>query len=91
MKAHEILIKNFTDYVDGREVEATAELKDNRVFHPGDHILGYKDSIAAAANISVPRKLQDSSIAIEGTIIAVEINKPAAAPNGIMKLKIKKI
>jgi hypothetical protein len=91
MKAHEILIKNFSDYVDGREVEATAELKDNRVFHPGDHILGYHDSIAAASNISVPHKLQDRSIGVEGTIIAVEINKPAATSSGTMKLKIKKI
>jgi hypothetical protein len=91
MKTHQILIKNFTDYIDGREVDAITELKDNRVFHPGDHILGFRDSVAASSNVPVSHKLQDHSIGIEGTITAVEVSKPAGGNTGIMKLKIKKI
>jgi len=92
MELHQVLIKNFQDYLDGKEVEATAKLKENKVLQPGDHVLVFKDSLAATSTLSVPRSKQDLSIGIEGTVTQVDMRDPVKKEgSGILKIKVKKL
>jgi hypothetical protein len=91
MELHQVLIKNFNDFVNGQEVEVTEELKGNKILHPGERILAFKDSIAVTSGVSVPRGKEDHAIGIEGTITSVELRDPVKQGSRTMKLKIKKI
>jgi hypothetical protein len=91
MELHQVLIKNFNDYVEGREVEARVEIKGNKLLHPGERVLAFKDSLAAVTSLPVPREKQDHTIGVEGTITAVEIREPVKQGSGFMKLRVKKI
>ena len=88
MALHYAVIKNFGDYLAGREVEATIHLKNNESVSPGEKVLAIHDSIAATTDLPVPRSKQDEVIGIEGTITEVR-----TGPSGsrIEKVIVKKI
>jgi hypothetical protein len=87
---NQVLIKNFSDYVNGREVEATASLQPGTMLQPGERVLAFKDSIAATTSIPVPREKQDLSIGIEGTVTQVDIQQPESGSK-LQKLKVIKV
>lgn len=91
MKLRQILIKNFHDYVNGNEVEATAEIKEGNIIRPGEHVMVFKDSFAALSDIPVPREKQDLSIGIEGTVIQTIISESEEKGRHLQKIKVKKI
>ena len=91
MALAEVLIKNFEDYLKGAEIEATSVVKGDAMIRPGDHVLVYKDSIAARTNISVPKGKEDHSIGVEGTVVKTELREPVQAGSRIQILRIKKI
>jgi hypothetical protein len=89
MQLHQVLIKNFQEYLAGREVEATITLKEGEVVSPGESVLAVKDSIAAKTNIPVPRSKQDHVIGVEGTITEIQ-SRDSVKGNRVQVVKVKK-
>ena len=90
MELHQVLIKNFDEFLSGKEVEATAQFKDSAVIAPGERVLAFKDSIAATSSVAVPRNRQDHSIGIEGMVTAVS-SRDAMKSGKRLLLKVKKV
>jgi hypothetical protein len=90
MEMHKVLIKNFSEYLTGKEVEATIKLQENEVLSPGEKVLVMKDSIAAATNIPVPRDKQDLSIGVEGTITEIKMREAVKGSPRIQTIMIRK-
>lgn len=86
MNLPKVVIKdNFTDYLDGKEVKATFITQSKEQAWPGEHVMAFKDSIAADTNVSVPKSQQSHFIGIEGTITQV-INDAAAKNTQFVKV-----
>ncbi len=62
-----IINDNYTDYLNGREVEATA-VDGGRRLEKGMRVMGFHNSIAVNSNVSVPREKQSQYIGVEGMI-----------------------
>jgi hypothetical protein len=91
MELREIIVEDFNNFISGNEVEVTAELKDNKLLHPGDHILAVKNSLAAETTLPVPREKQDQAIGIEARVTAVELRDPVKSGKKIMRLRVQKV
>jgi hypothetical protein len=80
MNLPKVVIKdNFNDYLEGKEVKASFISQTKEQAWPGEHVMAFKDSIAAGTNVPVPKSQQSHFIGIEGTITQVE--NDAAAKN----------
>jgi hypothetical protein len=90
MELHQALIKNFNDYLAGREVEATIHLKDGETVIEGERVLAVKDSISATTDVPVPRSKQVLAIGIEGTVTEIGMRGPSASPRTQI-VKVKKL
>jgi hypothetical protein len=74
--------RTYHEYVEGKEIHCASRLP----LETGDHVMVYKNSIAASTSISVPHSSQQAeAIGVEGLITGVEHNGPVA------DLLIKKI
>jgi hypothetical protein len=91
MELKQVLVKNFTDFINGREVDAIVELKENKIIQPGENVLAFKDSLAATTSLAVPREKQDLSIGVQGTVTEVVPGEPMQKSNHVQRLKIKKV
>jgi hypothetical protein len=91
MELREIIVEDFNNFINGNEVEATAELKDNKIIHPGERILAFKNSLAAETSIPVPREKQDHAMGIEARVTAVELRDPVKSGKKIMRLRVQKV
>ncbi|MBT1705699.1 hypothetical protein [Chryseosolibacter indicus] len=90
MELKELRIKNYSDYLNGREVEALVELTKDTILKPGERVLVYKDSVSIASSVPVPREKQHQSIGVEGVVTQAQIIEPVQ--DGAIKqvLRIKK-
>lgn len=68
-------VKNFTDFLHGKEVTATVKNSDR--IEQGQHVLAIKDSIAANIGITVPQDKLHEALGVEATVVSA-----AAAQNG---------
>jgi hypothetical protein len=77
MELPKVVIKdNYDEYLSGREVKAARVGSSSAPLQPGQHVLAFKDAIAAATDIPVPKQQQAHYIGIEGTVTQTE---PASA------------
>lgn len=90
MELHHVLIKNFHDYLAGREVEATIELKEGEAIAPGEHVLVLRDSVASRTSIPVPREKQDYAMGVEGTITEIKMRDSIKGNSRTHVVKVKK-
>lgn len=58
---------NYTDFLNGKEVEATAVGSPTRL-KKGMAVMGFHNSIAVNSNVSVPREKQSQYIGVEGLV-----------------------
>ncbi len=87
MNLPKVVIKdNFSDYLDGKEVKAAFISQTKDQAWPGEHVMAFKDAIAAGTNLTVPKSQQSHYIGIEGTITEV-VNDPAANSTKFVKVK----
>lgn len=91
MDLHHALIRNFDDYLAGREVEATVRLKNNETILPGEHIIATKDTIAATTDVPVPAGKIDQVMGIEGTVTEVEQRDPRKSGSRVQVVRVKKL
>jgi hypothetical protein len=68
-------VKNFTDFLHGKEVIAT--VNDNNRIERGQHVHAVKDSIAASVAVPVPQSKLHESMGVEATVVSAD-----TAPDG---------
>ncbi|MFZ6011806.1 MAG: hypothetical protein ACOYXT_15800 [Bacteroidota bacterium] len=93
MRLESVYIKeNFSEYLNGNEVEVVTELQEEKSLYPGDHVMVYKDTIAATSDLAVPKHQQSHYIGIEGTITDIGIRESEnQSGRKIQVLKVKKL
>ena len=69
-----VIKENYTDYLNGKEVEATVIGKS--AVEKGMHVMGFHNSIAVNTGFSVPKEKQSHYIGVEGMV--TEIHAVAA-------------
>jgi hypothetical protein len=88
MELQSVLIKHFTDFISGKEVDAIAERKTARAILPGEKVLAFKNSLAVVTSLPVPHEKLDLSIGVEAVVTEVNFNEPGVKP--VQHLKVKK-
>ena len=90
MELRKVVIKdNFNDFLNGKEVEAALLPPLKNSISPGEHVLAFKDSIAATTNVSVPKEEMHRTIGVEGTVVSTSVKTNPSAEG--VRVKIKKI
>lgn len=64
-----IIKENYTDYLNGKEVEATVIGKGH--LEKGMHVMGFHNSIAVNTGFSVPKAKQAHYIGVEGMVTEI--------------------
>lgn len=73
MQMPKVVIKeNYTAYLNGKEVTASLVGPVAAPLQPGAHVMAFKDSIAAASDVPVPKAQQAHYIGVEGTVTGIE-------------------
>jgi hypothetical protein len=86
MNLPKVIIKdNYSDYLTGKEVEATVVSNDKPV-EKGMRVMGFHNSIAVNTVFSVPREKQSHYIGVEGMITNVDYDGTRAAQVKVMKV-----
>jgi hypothetical protein len=63
---------SYHDYLEGKEVHCSASAAANKHLAAGEHVLVYRDTVAASTAVSPPkREMQSEYIGIEGTVTRV--------------------
>lgn len=83
-----IIEDNYTDFLEGKEVEATVVSPVTDVVK-GMHVMGYHHSIAANTGITVPKQKQAHYIGIEGRI--TQVTRTQAPGHKTAKVKVVKV
>ncbi|MGC1243765.1 MAG: hypothetical protein WA874_19375 [Chryseosolibacter sp.] len=73
-----IIKENYTDYLNGKEVEATV-VSGKKPVEKGMHVMGFHNSIAVNTGFSVPKEKQSHYIGVEGMI--TEIHYAVSSPH----------
>lgn len=66
-----IINDNYTDYLNGKEVEATI-VSDKQPVEKGMHVMGFHNSIAVNTGFTVPKDKQAHYIGVEGMVTQIE-------------------
>jgi hypothetical protein len=63
---------NYHDYLEGKEVLCSASSLTTKNLREGEHVLVYRDTVAANTDVSLPkREMQSEYIGIEGLVTSV--------------------
>jgi hypothetical protein len=81
---------NYHDYLTGAEVESTLNTK-NASMEPGQHVLVFKESIAATANVVITPEKESDNIGVEGLVTQVRQVKDMNKGYTVQYLKLKKL
>lgn len=71
----------YSDYLEGKEVEARITEASPGEVSPGERIIAFKNTIASATDVTVPRTQQSHYIGVEGTVLKV-LSVPAGKTSG---------
>ncbi len=89
MELPKVIIKdNYAEYLNGKEVKASLVSSASSPLQPGAHVIAFKDSIAAASEVPVPKQQQAHYIGIEGTVTQVE---PSSAGRHVSERQVVRI
>jgi hypothetical protein len=89
MDLPKVVIKdNYSDYLNGKEVEATVVSEKNNL-EKGMHVMGFHNSIAVNTAFTVPKEKQSHYIGVEGMV--TEIHKAPSPDSRIAAVKIVKV
>ena len=83
-----VIRDNYTDFLDGKEVEATL-VSTKKTLEKGMHVMGFHNSIAVNTNFTVPKEKQSHYIGVEGMI--TEIRESSAGNNAGANGKVVRI
>lgn len=83
-----IIRDNYTDYLNGKEVEATI-ISDEKPVEKGMHVMGFHNSIAVNTVFTVPKEKQSHYIGVEGMV--TNINYGASTDTNSKQVKVVKL
>jgi hypothetical protein len=74
MELPKVIIKdNYNEYLEGKKVKAALIDAASAPLQAGSHVIAFKDSIAAASEVPVPKQQQSHYIGVEGIVTEVDI------------------
>lgn len=77
----------YHEYLDGKEIRCAAQALDNKSVSEGEHVLVYKDTVAAGTSASPPKsEMQSQYIGIEGTVTQINLRSGDRDEIAIRKL-----
>lgn len=82
-----IINDNYTDFLNGEEVEATV-VSEKQDLETGMHVMGFHNSIAVNTGFTVPREKQSHYIGVEGKVTAIDSSSPAHERPHVRVVKI---
>ena len=75
MSLPKVVIKDhYDEYLNGEEVRAFLMDSVSAPLQPGEHVIAFQDSLAAATDIPVPKQQQSHYIGIEGAVTQTEVS-----------------
>lgn len=83
-----IIKENYSDFLNGEEVEATVASQGHRM-EEGMHVMGFHNSIAVNTGIAVPRNKQSHYIGVEGKVTAIHPSSASGQP--VSKVRVIKV
>lgn len=81
---------NYLDYLTGAEVESILNTK-NMTMEPGQHVLVFKDSIAAVTDIAITPEKEPDNIGVEGLVTQVSQVTDLNKGSTVQHLKLKRL
>lgn len=75
MNLPKVIINNYLDYLNGKEVEATVVSEKGQI-KKGMHVLGFHNSIAINTGLPVPHEKQSHYIGVEGMVTDIDGGLP---------------
>jgi hypothetical protein len=93
MELPKVIIRgDYNDFLRGKEVVAAIlEPPVHDTVHLGEHIIAFKDSIAAAITVPVPKTEQSHYIGIEGTVTGIGVPHPDKDKDNASLIMITKL
>lgn len=92
MELPKVIIRGaYSEFLNGREVKAALADSSAAPLQPGARVIAFKDSIAAATDVPVPKQQQAHYIGVEGTVTEVEVVSSGHATSDRQLIRIKKI
>lgn len=89
MDLPKVIIKdNYTDFLNGKEVEATV-VSPRKNVEKGMHVMGYHNSIAVNTAFTVPKEKQAHYIGVEGMVTEIHVPEPTGQKEP--KVKVVKV
>lgn len=66
---------SYHEYLDGKEIRCAARALENKSLSEGEHVLVYKDTVAASTSLSPPKsEMQSQYIGVEGTVTRINLH-----------------
>lgn len=64
----------YHEYLDGKEIRCAAGAVDNKLLTEGEHVLVYRDTVAAGTAASPPKsEMQSQYIGVEGMVTRINL------------------
>lgn len=82
-----IINDDYTDFLNGKEVEATV-VSEKQTVEKGMHVMGFHNSIAINTGFTVPREKQHHYIGVEGMVTEIESGSASHQKPHIRVVKI---
>lgn len=83
-----VIKENYSDFLNGKEVEATVVSHGLRV-EKGMRVMGFHNSIAVNTGIAVPRDKQSHYIGVEGKVTEIHLSASSSQP--VSKIRVVKV
>jgi hypothetical protein len=92
MELPKVIIKDdYSAYLNGKEVKAALIDSVSAPLEPGNHVIAFKDSIAAASDVPVPKQQQSHYMGVEGTVTEIETVSANRHSSERQLIKIQKL
>jgi hypothetical protein len=92
MDLPKVIIKDdYNEYLEGKVVKAALASSASAPLQPGTRVIAFKDSIAAATDIPVPKQQQAHYIGVEGTVTEIELVATGYEPSDRQTVRVKKL
>ena len=81
---------SYTAYLAGAEVQSSVDTN-NKKMEPGQHVMVFKDTVAASTSLPVPADKESESIGVEGMVIQVNSVTDMKKGTTQQQLKVKRL
>ncbi len=80
-------VRDYADFLNGKEVRATVIGRPARNLTPGDTVVAFKHTLAAETGVTVPRAQQSHYIGVEATVTDVIIDEVSSSQKPSLRVR----